>query len=52
MFRKLLKYDMKSVWKVWRVMAVTIFGLAFAGSFVLRYILTHAEKMFDSPGLC
>ncbi len=51
MFRKLLKYDMMSVWKVWRIMAVTIFGLAFAGSFVLRYILTHIEKMYQSFGL-
>ena len=51
MFRKLLKYDMKSVWNVWRIMAATIFGLSIVGSFVLRYILTHAEKMFDSPGL-
>ncbi len=51
MFRKMLKYDMKSVWGIWRIMAISLLGLSFVGSFVLRYILTHFEKMSESFGL-
>ncbi|MBQ6893522.1 MAG: hypothetical protein IJN48_04885 [Clostridia bacterium] len=51
MFRKLLKYDMKYVWNVWRIMAVSLFGLSVVGSFVLRYILEHFEKMEHSFSL-
>lgn len=51
MFRKLLKYDMKSVWKVWRIMAVILLGLSVVGSFVLRYILENFDKMLYSTPL-
>lgn len=40
MFRKLLKYDLKYVWRIWWIMAVSVLGLSVVGSAVLRYVIT------------
>lgn len=43
MFKKLLKYDMLSVWRLWWLLAVSVLGLSVAGSIVLRFVITHME---------
>lgn len=51
MFRKLLKYDMRSVWRVWRVMAVVVFLMSVVGAFVLRFLIKNVDKIYNSPAL-
>ena len=41
MLGKLLKYDFKSVWRIWWIVAVSVFGLSFVGAFALRFFLTQ-----------
>ena len=40
MLGKLLKYDLKSVWRIWWIAAVSAFGASFVGAFALRVCLT------------
>lgn len=41
MLGKLLKYDFKSVWRVWWIVAVSVFGVSFVGAFALRFMLSE-----------
>lgn len=43
MFKKLLKYDMLSVWRLWWLLAVSVLGLSVAGSLVLRFVISNME---------
>ena len=51
MFRNLLKYDMRAVWKIWRFVALGMLIFSFAGAFVLRYITENSEKIIYSGTL-
>lgn len=44
MFKKLLKYDMQAVWRIWWILAVGIFGLSVAASFVFRFFVSTIEN--------
>lgn len=44
MFKKLLKYDVKSIWRIWWILAVSILGLSFVGALFLRLILSNLES--------
>ncbi len=44
MFRKILKYDLLSVWKLWWLLAVSVLGLSFIAAFVLRFVITYIEN--------
>lgn len=46
MLGKLLKYDLKSVWRIWWIAAVSAFGASFVGAFGLRFFLTG---LFNTP---
>jgi hypothetical protein len=46
MLGKLLKYDLKSVWRIWWIAAVSAFGASFVGAFGLRIFLTG---LFNTP---
>lgn len=48
MLRKLMKYDMKPVVRVWWILAVAVFGLSVVGAFVMRFIISNAEYAGDS----
>ena len=43
MLGKLLKYDFKSVWRVWWIAAVSALGASVIGSFALRFFLSLIE---------
>ena len=45
MFGRALKYDMKAVWKLWWVIAVSVGGLTVIRSFILRFVLSFADKL-------
>ena len=49
MLAKLLKYDLKSVARVWWILAITALSVSGVGSVVLRLILTYGE--YDTLGL-
>ena len=49
MLRRLLKYDMKSILRVWWIIAVSVVGLAAIGSIALRYVVDHGND--DGPAL-
>ncbi|MBQ8837222.1 MAG: hypothetical protein IJ002_06930 [Clostridia bacterium] len=51
MFRKLLKYDIKAVWGIWRVMAVILVIMSVVGSFVMRFLNSHIDKLYYSSTL-
>ena len=40
MLGKLLKYDLKSVWRIWWIAAVSALGASVIGSFALRFLLS------------
>lgn len=40
MLGKLLKYDLKSVWRIWWIAAVSALGASFVGSFSFRFFLS------------
>ena len=42
MFRKLLKYDLKYIWRLWWIMAISLLGLSVVGSSALRYVISSA----------
>ncbi|MBE6553953.1 MAG: hypothetical protein E7666_06375 [Ruminococcaceae bacterium] len=44
MFKKLLKYDMLSVWRFWWILAISVLSLSVVGSFVLRFVITYIEN--------
>ena len=48
MFGRALKYDMKAVWKLWWVIAVSVGGLTVISSFILRFVLSFADKLEES----
>ncbi len=41
MLAKLLKYDMKSIARLWWPFAVSLLGMSLVGAFVLRFIITY-----------
>ena len=43
MFVKLLKYDMRSVWRVWWIMALSVLGMSVVGGVGLRIVLALIE---------
>ena len=43
MLRKLMKYDFKTVFKLWWIGAVTTFALSFAGGFLGEFFVTERE---------
>jgi len=47
MFNKLLKYEARSIWRYWWIIAVSIIGLSFVGAFALRFTLTAVEHDVD-----
>ncbi len=47
MFNKLLKYEIRSIWRYWWIIAVSIIGLSFVGAFTLRFTLTVFEHNVD-----
>ena len=47
MLRKLLKYDFKSVWRVWWIAAIITLGSSVIGSFALRFFLS----LTTAPGV-
>lgn len=44
MFKKLLKYDMKAVWRIWWILAVSVLGLSVVGSLVLRFVIETIDR--------
>ena len=48
MFRKLLKYDMQSIFKVWWIMAVITLGASILGGVGFRIIMETTEKAPDN----
>lgn len=46
MFRKCLKYDMRSIARIWWLLAISVLGLSFVGALTLRGViaLTEAER--------
>jgi len=46
MFRKCLKYDMRSIARIWWLLAISVLGLSFVGAITLRGViaLTEAER--------
>lgn len=44
MFGRALKYDMKAVWRLWWIIAVSVGGLTVISSFVLRFIIANADR--------
>lgn len=49
MFKKLLKYDMKSIAKVWWIVAVSVLGASFIMGLFLRFIIDNIEN--DAYGI-
>ena len=43
MFVKLLKYDMRSVWRIWWIMALSVLGMSVVGGVGLRIVLALIE---------
>ena len=43
MFVKLLKYDMRSVWRIWWIMALSVLGMSVVGGVGLRIVLSLIE---------
>lgn len=48
MFRKCLKYDMRAVWRFWRIMAVCAAGLGLVGSLAVRGIVENVIHFRES----
>ncbi len=44
MLRKLLKYDMKSVFNIWWIMAVSVIGISIFGGLCLRDVIHNIEN--------
>ncbi len=44
MFAKLLKYDMKSAFRVWWIIAAVLGGVTAASAFALRFCMQYAER--------
>ncbi len=51
MFGRALKYDMKAVWKLWWVIAVSVGGLTLISSLVLRFVISTADKIEHASAL-
>lgn len=47
MLKKMLKYDMRSVGRIWWIMAVSVLGLSVIGAFVLNMVIGIGESMED-----
>lgn len=45
MFGRALKYDMKAVWKLWWIIAVSVAALTVISSFVMRFVISMADKL-------
>lgn len=43
MFVKLLKYDMRSVWRVWWIMSLSVLGMSLVGGVALKVIISLIE---------
>ena len=41
MFKKLLKYDMKAIWNVWWILAVSVLGVSTVAAFLLRFVIRN-----------
>ena len=48
MFKKCLKYDLRAVWKVWWILAVSVTGLCIVGSLGLRFFIQNVS-MGEEP---
>ena len=51
MFGRALKYDMKAVWKLWWVIAVSVGGLTLISSLVMRFVISTADKLEHASAL-
>lgn len=51
MFRKLLKYDMRSIFRIWWIVAVIMLGVSLVGAFGLRFFLTYIDRIEESPAI-
>ena len=50
MFKKLLKYDMMAVWRLWWIAVMIVPIAAVVGSAMLRFIIEGTENlMFEDP---
>lgn len=51
MFKKCLKYDLRAVWKVWWILAVSVTGLCIVGSLGLRFFIQNVvhEEPVSTP---
>lgn len=47
MFRKCLKYDIRSVWRFWRILSICAIGLGFVGSLAVRCIVEICIHMCE-----
>ena len=47
MFGKLLKYDMKAIWRYWWIIAVSTFGMSLVGGISMRFIVS---SLSGEPG--
>ena len=45
MFKKLLKYDMKAIWNVWWILAVSVLGASTVAAFLLRFVISNLESV-------
>lgn len=44
MLKKLLKYDMKSVWNIWWILAISVLGTSVVGAFLLRFFIANIDN--------
>lgn len=51
MFRKLLKYDMKAIWKYWWILAVTTLGVSVVGGAALKHLIAFAPEETQGAGV-
>ena len=41
MFKKVLKYDMRSIYNIWWIIAATVLGVSVFGAFALRFTIAN-----------
>lgn len=48
MLRKLLKYDFRSIWRIWWIAAASALVCSFLGAFALRFLLSTTDTSTES----
>lgn len=50
MLRKVLKYDLRYIWRIWWIIAVSVVGFSLLGSLALRFCINGLVQSSDESG--